>query len=94
MLESLTLKPETFGLDISDLSLKIIKLKKRGKTFDLVSFGEEEIKPGIIKSGEIRDEEKLAEIIKESLKKVQGKKLKAKYEKSNRLHKKPKKYKD
>jgi len=79
MLEFLTLKPETFGLDISDLSLKIIKLKKRGKAFNLVSFGEEQIKPGIIKSGEIKDEEKLAEIIKESFKKVQGEKLKTKY---------------
>ena len=79
MLKFLTLKSEAFGLDISDLSLKIIKLKKRGKTFDLVSFGEEEIKPGIIKSGEIRDEEKLAEIIKEALPKVKGEKIKTKY---------------
>ena len=58
MLEFLTLKPEAFGLDISDLSLKIIKLKRKGKFFDLASFGEEEIKPGIIKEGEIKDEEK------------------------------------
>jgi len=79
MLEFLTLKPEAFGLDISDLSLKIIKLKKRGKFFDLASFGEEKIKPGIIKKGEIKKEEALAKIIKAALIKVNGEKLKTKY---------------
>lgn len=79
MLEFLNLKPEVFGLDISDLNLKIIKLKKKGKNFSLVSFGEGEIKPGIIKGGEIKDEDKLAETIKESLKKVRGGKLRTKY---------------
>jgi len=75
----LSLKPEAFGLDISDLSLKIIKLKKKGKFLSLASFGESEIKPGIIKKGEIKEEEKLAEIIKEVIKKVKGEKLKTKY---------------
>jgi type IV pilus assembly protein PilM len=75
MLEFLTLKPEAFGIDISDLSLKIAKLKKRGKFFDLVSFKEEKIEKGIIKEGEIKDEKKLSEIIKEAIKKVEGKKL-------------------
>ena len=79
MLTFLTLKPESFGLDISDFSLKIIKLKKRGKFLDLASFGEEKIKPGIIKGGEIKDEKALAEIIKEALTKVKGEKLKTKY---------------
>ena len=60
MLEFLTLKPEALGLDISDLSLKIIKLKKGRKFFTLSSFGKEEIEPGIIKGGEIKDEKKLA----------------------------------
>jgi len=79
MLESLTLKPESFGLDISDLSLKIIKLKKGRKFFTLSSFGKEEIEPGLIKGGEIKDEKKLAEIIKEAIKKVRGEKLKTNY---------------
>jgi len=79
MLEFLTLKPEAFGLDISDLSLKIVKLKKRGRTLNLASFGEGEIKPGIIKGGEIKDEEKLAEIVKEAIKKVKGERLRTKY---------------
>jgi type IV pilus assembly protein PilM len=79
MLRFLTLKPETFGLDLSDLSLKIIKLKKRGTFYNLASFGEEKIKPGIIKEGEIKDEAKLAEIIKTAVKKVKGEKLETKH---------------
>lgn len=79
MLEFLTLKPEAFGLDISDLSLKIIKLKKRRGTLSLASFGEEKIKPGIIKEGEIKKEEDLAKIIKSACAKVKGEKLKTKY---------------
>jgi type IV pilus assembly protein PilM len=75
----LSLKPEAFGLDISDLSLKILKLKKRRKFFSLASFVEERIKPGIIEGGEIKDEEKLTEILKEAVKKVKGEKLKTKY---------------
>ena len=75
MLSFLTLKPESFGLDISDLSLKIVKLKRKGKFFTLTSFWEERIPPGIIKGGEIRDEDSLAKIIKSALPKVKGKKL-------------------
>lgn len=88
MLEYLTLKPEAFGLDISDLSLKIIKLKrksqifpffKREEFFSLACFGETEIKPGIIENGQIKDENAVVKIIKEALTKVKGQKLKTKY---------------
>lgn len=85
MLEYLTLKPEAFGLDISDLSIKIIKLKKsslltqRRKFLGLASFGEFPIKPGIIKDGEIKDEKALVNVIKEGILKVSGKKLRTKY---------------
>ncbi len=88
----LNLKPEAFGLDISDLSLKIIKLKprsrglpslrgkKKGGDFQLASFGEEKIKPGIIKEGEIKDEKSLVKIIQDSVvKSVKGKKLNTNY---------------
>jgi len=79
MLEFLTLKPEAFGLDISDLSLKIIKLKRKGKFLTLSSFLEKDISQGIIKEGEIKDEEGLVKIIKESLPKIKGEKLKTKH---------------
>lgn len=78
-MDILSLKPEAFGLDISDISLKIASLKKRGKFLALNSFCELEIPPGIIKEGEIRDENALAKIIKEALSKIKGKKIKTKY---------------
>lgn len=79
MLNALTLKPEAFGLDISDLSLKFIKLKKKNNYFSLSSFGEMKIAPGIITEGEIKDEAALVKIIKDAIDKVQGEKLNTKY---------------
>ena len=79
MIELLSLKPEAFGLDISDLSLRIAKLKKRGKFFRLVSWGEAKIKPGVVENGEIKDEDVLARIIKQTLTKIKGERIKTKY---------------
>lgn len=79
MLDFLNLQPEAFGLDISDSSLKIVKLKKKGKGLCLASFGEAKIKEGIIEGGEIIDGEALTQIIKDFLKKVKGEKLNTKY---------------
>lgn len=79
MFNFLNLKPEAFGIDVSDLSLKIVKLKKNGEKFALASFGEASIKPGIIEDGEIKKEKALANVIKTALTKVKGEKLKTKY---------------
>jgi len=78
-MDFLSLKPEAFGMDISDLCLRVAKLKKRGKFFRLVSWGEIKIKPGIIEQGEIKNENVLAGIIKELLTKVKGERIKTKY---------------
>ena len=78
MFDALTLKPETFGLDISDLSLKIIKLKKSKKFFKLVSFGQTEIKPGVISAGEIKNEKELVWLIKSAVGSVKGERLNTK----------------
>ncbi len=75
MLNILTLKPIAFGLDISDLSLKLAKLKPYKTEFDLASFNEEAIPPGIIEAGEIKNEETLAEIIKKAVSNVRGERL-------------------
>lgn len=75
----LTLKPEAFGLDISDLSVKIAKLEKRGGILGLSSFGEAEIKPGAVEGGEVKDEDILAKAIKEATARAKGKKIKTKY---------------
>ena len=71
--------PDAFGLDISDVSLKIIQLKKKRKFLGLASWGEVKIKPGIVVEGEIKDEAALVEAIKELLGVVKGKKLKTNY---------------
>jgi len=79
MFNFLSLKTEAFGLDISDLSLKIVKLKKKGRFLEVESFGKEDIPPGTIKEGEIEKEKELAQIIKGALKKVKGRKITTKY---------------
>jgi len=79
MIDFLTLKPTAFGLDISDLSLKIVQLKKKGRFFDLASFGETRMKPGIIEQGDIRDEKALSESIKKAIKNVCGNKIRTKH---------------
>ena len=73
------LESQFFGLDISDLSLKIIKLEKDGKGLKLSSFGETIIPKGIIEGGEIKDIENLTKIIKKGLKQVKGKRIRTKY---------------
>jgi len=76
MMDFLNLKPVVFGLDVSDLSLKIIKLKRRRRFLSLASFGETEIKPGIIEKGEIKSEKEFLQVLKEALNKVKGERLK------------------
>lgn len=75
MLDFLTLKPTAFGLDISDLSLKIVNLKRKTNELDLASFGDAPIPEGIISGGEIKDEEALAKIIRDALLRVRGEKI-------------------
>ena len=71
--------PPAFGLDVSDLSLKIAFLKRHKKELILESFGRKELTPGIVKQGKIQKKEDLVETIKQAVKEVKGKKLKTKY---------------
>jgi type IV pilus assembly protein PilM len=71
--------PPAFGLDISDLSLKIVFLKRHGKEIKLESFGRKEIPKGIIKEGKIQKKDDLIKIIKGGVKEVKSRKLKTKY---------------
>jgi type IV pilus assembly protein PilM len=79
MLEFLTLKPDAFGLDITDTSLKITNFKRKGKFLKLTSYLKEEIKPGVIEEGEVKDEDSLVKAVKESIRKVKGEKLLTNY---------------
>jgi type IV pilus assembly protein PilM len=72
----LELKPESFGLDISDSSLKVVKLKKKGKNaFSLASLSEEEFESGIIEDGVVKDEEILKDVIKKVISNAKGEKI-------------------
>jgi len=75
----LDLKYEAFGLDINDLSLKIVKLEKKQGGFVVSSLNEAKIPHGIIEGGMINDEDALAKIIKYAVATVKGKKLRTKY---------------
>ena len=79
MFKFLDLHPEAFGIDISDLSLKIIKLKKKRGVLELVSFGETLIKQGLIEKGEIKDEKSLVDILKKAIIEVKGEKITSRY---------------
>jgi len=79
MMSFLILKPVAFGLDISDLSLKIVQLKKSGKNFKLASFGETRMNPGVIEQGDVKNEKALSENIKKAVKDVCGEKIHTKH---------------
>jgi len=68
MLHVLTLHPPAFGLDISDLSLKIAYLKRRGKGLELHAFGEFPISPGVVERGEVKQQDVLVQTIREAVK--------------------------
>lgn len=79
MLNFFNPKISSFGLDLSDLSIKIANVKKRGPDFCLTSFGRQEIKEGLIENGEIKKEAELIAVIKESVQKVIGEPLETDY---------------
>jgi type IV pilus assembly protein PilM len=53
----------SFGLDISDESLKFIELITTTKGIKVGRFGERKIPPGIIEDGKIQDQKKIQEIL-------------------------------
>jgi len=72
-------KNKAFGLDLSDLSVKIAMLKKGYFGFNLACFSRKEIPAGIIEEGEIKDEQKLIKIINDALQNTKGGSLKTRY---------------
>jgi type IV pilus assembly protein PilM len=78
MIDFLTLKNKSFGIDLSDKSVKIADLKEKGRFFKLDSWGGVELEKGTIEEGEIKNEEKLIESLAMAMKNVHGKKLKTK----------------
>ncbi|OGZ44649.1 MAG: hypothetical protein A2756_05560 [Candidatus Ryanbacteria bacterium RIFCSPHIGHO2_01_FULL_48_27] len=60
------LRLPAFGLDISDNSLKYIKLKEMRSGYRLQDFGEAKIPTGIIESGSIKKQNDFVNILKET----------------------------
>ncbi len=75
MLDFLTLKPETFGLAVSDSCLRIIKLKKN----NLASWGKKELDSGIVVNGELKKEKEFLNNLKELLSEIKGEPLSTNY---------------
>ncbi len=53
----------SFGLDISDESLKFVQLANASTHIKLGTYGERSIPPGIIESGKIKDPKKMEEVL-------------------------------
>lgn len=69
----------SFGLDISDFSIKIAQLRKKRKGFELKSSNRFSIPEGIIEEGEIKNDKKLVEMVKKAIAGVKGEKIRTKY---------------
>lgn len=63
-------KKLAFGLDLSDLSLKVVQLKRKKEGLSLVNFIKEDIPAGLVQGGEIKKEKELVAILKKAFKKV------------------------
>lgn len=55
--------PYPLGLDISDLSLKLVQLNKIGDKIKIQAIGKIELAPGLIKNGEIKNKEEVIRAI-------------------------------
>ncbi|MFH0819770.1 MAG: type IV pilus assembly protein PilM [bacterium] len=75
---SLILKNLPFALDIGELTLKLVQLKKIGKIVKLTSFSSVDLPEGCIQHGEIRDQEQFKKSVELLFKKINGKKIKTK----------------
>ena len=79
MFKLLNLESDAFGIDISNLSAKLVKLNKTNQGFDLVSHNCQNIEQGIIDKGEIKNKKRFGVVIKNLLNNVSGEKLRANY---------------
>ncbi|MBI4708840.1 MAG: type IV pilus assembly protein PilM [Candidatus Portnoybacteria bacterium] len=72
-------KSSAFGLDLSDLSIKLAWLKKSGGKIKFASFGRQEISSGVIEEGKIKKEAELIDLIKKAVSQTKGEKIKTRF---------------
>ena len=65
-------KKLAFGLDLSDISLKIVQFKENNGKFFMSSFVKQDIPVGIVKEGIVEKEDELISIFKEAFVKPNG----------------------
>lgn len=65
-------RPLNIGIDISDLKLRVVALRKNYRRLELSSFGEVNLPPGVITSGVIQQPEALVTALKQLGKHIKG----------------------
>jgi len=70
--------PKIFGVDFSDLSVKVMKLDREGKKEKIVSFASAEIPAGAMDEGKIINPDACASAIRQAVKKAGPKKIRSK----------------
>lgn len=79
MFNFLNLNPEIVAVDVNDSSLRMVKLLKKHKGFQLVSFGEIELPLGLVKEGVIQEQDKFAKVIKEAFEALKASSFRGNY---------------
>jgi len=69
----------TFGLDLSDRTIKVAQLRRNGDKLKLAGYNREEIPEGIIVNGEIKKGDELAKIIKKTVSESKPRPISAKF---------------
>ena len=67
-----------FGLDLSDLSVKVVKLEKHGHEERIASYASVSLPIGCISDGEIKKKEQVVAVIKKAIAMAGPKKIKTK----------------
>lgn len=72
-------KKSIFGIDLSDFSIKIAQVKKKGANLILTSLGQKDIPSGLLEKGEVIREKEVTNLIDKAITDVQGQKINTKY---------------
>ncbi|MBT4277662.1 type IV pilus assembly protein PilM [Candidatus Falkowbacteria bacterium] len=65
---------QSIGIDITDYSLRLVMLSKKGKSIILEGYSEVFLAPEIVVNGEIKDSQKFSEAISKLIKNIKGNK--------------------